>query len=218
MSFDESVREAFKDDNARKYAETYLTESLITWRDCEKSLSRITFTLVAVCITAALIYQGIASEASFAGIKITNFRVVQDFLPVIIAYLYSSLMSLAAESIMTQTAFSTVFAAFQPKLASIAHLRYALHPTGMTFSAGERIKGALPEKDIVRKIVELSADIRGLTLVLAPAAYEVYLFVILFQRAGFTNIGLWISLALSFALFASGFTGLFAAGSVPGPR
>ncbi len=212
VSFEDSVRDSFKNDHAKKYAETYLSETLTTWRDCEKSLSRTAFLLLITCVVTQLIHQGIANETSILEITITNFRIIQIFLPVLIAYLYSNLLSLAAESSMTETAFRKVFNVTQPELYNV-HLERALYPANMTFFAGDRIKYAFPEKARTLKFVNLSTDARNYSLLLAPVAYEIYFFVVLFQKTGFLNAGLWVSFTLSVVLFLSAFIALVAAGT-----
>lgn len=209
MSFEDSAKKAFESDRAKKYAEAYLSENLTTWRDCEKSVSRTALALLVTCVLAELIHLGVASEASFAGIKVTNFKLIQIFLPVAIAFLYSNLMSLALESTLSGSAFQAVFGIFQPELTK-ANLDAILPPANMTFQAMERIRYHYPEKAITRRSLELSTGVRNYTLILAPIAYEIYLFVTLFGGTGPITIELWISLVLSIILFSSGFVSVVA--------
>jgi hypothetical protein len=213
VAFDEVVRRAFEDDNSPESANAFLGEALTSWRDCEKSINRTTALLVLACGAAELIIRGSTSELSLAGLKITELGVALYVLPVLVAYLYSSLMALAAESSMNEIAFQTVFLALHPKLAD-AHLERLLYPANMTFFAGDRLRHGFGTKSRLRKLVDLSFGARPLVLIVLPVLYEIYLLIRLFGRLGLTNVLLWSAAVLSGVLVAAGLVAVVAAALV----
>jgi hypothetical protein len=213
MSLRESLAKAVSESRVKEYGETYLSEALNTWRDCEKSISQTALALLITCVVTELIREGITNQVTIGGVQVSNFKTIQAFLPIVIAYLYSRLGSLASESSMNEKVFRTVFRALQPELYE-AHLERALYPGNMTFLGSDRIRYMLPKNTPERNFAEQAGVVRLLVLIFVPIVYEAYLFIELFAKMRFTSAILWISLALSAVLVLSGFWGFVAAVTV----
>jgi hypothetical protein len=213
VTFEDMVRRAFDDDNSPEYANSFLAEALTSWRDCEKSINRTTALLVLACAAAELILRGATSELSIAGVRVTELGLLYYVLPVVIAYLYSSLMALAAESSMNEVAFRAVFRALHGRLAEVS-LERLLYPANMTFFAGDRLRHGFREKTRLRKLVDLSSSARPSVLILLPLLYEVLLLIRLFDRLGVADVLLWLASGLSVAMLAVGLVGVLAAAAV----
>ncbi|SES83920.1 hypothetical protein [Geodermatophilus poikilotrophus] len=213
MAINDAVRKAFEGEQAAAYEHAFLSELLVNWRDCEKSINRTTVLLVLACGVSELVIRGATSEVAVAGVRITDLAILYAILPVVIAYLYSSLMFLAAESSMNETAFKSILITRQPALWQ-ARLGRLLYPSNMTFFAGDRLRFGFGKKAKLHKYVDLAAGARTFVLVIAPVFYEVLLFWRLFLRAGTASITLWLALCLSTLLIASALIGLIAASTV----
>ncbi|MCZ2810231.1 hypothetical protein O2W15_02165 [Modestobacter sp. VKM Ac-2979] len=213
VAIEDVVRKAFEDARASGYEEAFLSEAITNWRECEKSINKTTTVLVLTSAVAELVLRGAASELSIAGIKVTQLVVVYSALPVVIAYLYSSLMFLCAESSMNQTAFDAVMTVRQPTLWR-ANLERLLYPPNMTFIAGDRLRHGFPRGSKLGKLVDWALGARAILLIILPIAFISYMFVRLFDKMGASNVAVWISLCLSVILVLVGLVGLAAAALV----
>jgi hypothetical protein len=92
----------FTDDkDKRQFADTFLGEIRTNWREAEKDLRRTIGTL----ILAAAVFQltlaskpgDPATKITILGVEITDIRLVQIALPVIVAYLFSSICMLLSD-------------------------------------------------------------------------------------------------------------------------
>jgi hypothetical protein len=208
LSFADSVRAAFETEHAKGYAEKYLSEVLTNWRDAEKSTSRTSFILLLSCISVELIRQGAIKELSVSGVKVADLTILNAFLPVFIAYLYSSLLALAAECSVVETAFRHSFAHLQPELYK-ANFERVLYPANSTFSSSDLFRYAGGRKS--GKLISVIGSARLLIILLYPIAYIVFYFWTLFAKVGYANVSFWISIVVSFALLIAAAISVFAA-------
>lgn len=177
------IEKGFADDRAKEHAPQYTSELLTTWRDAERSLSRTLLLLFIVAVAAELIARGDAREATVGFVKLTDLELIHELLPAVFAYLYAAVAILAADTSMQEVVFRQLVRHRWPSLWR-AHLDRPLYPANSTLFTTERFVHSYRKASRMRKLLDAAFWARFGALVIAPLAFEVYVFVRLFDRYG----------------------------------
>jgi hypothetical protein len=212
MGVREVVETGFGDQQSRGYAAGYSGELLTTWREAEKSTARAALLMFVLALAAEVLIRGKATEVTVGFVKLTDLTLVSQTLPVAIAYLYSSIGSLAAETSMAEAAFSEIVRVNWPSLWR-ANLERPLYPSGSIFSGGDKLVYTYAKGSKLRRLIDLSAGARVLVVILAPLAILLHISSELFERYGADPV-LMVSAALSGLLAVTGLIGFVASASV----
>jgi hypothetical protein len=212
QSVSSTATTVFSGEEAKKYSETYLAELLVTWRDIEKGVSRNLVLLLLAGAAGVLVGRHQVAALSLGFIKVTNIGWLTVAIPVVFAYLYSSLWSLASESAVCRGVFDGVTRAIWPA-ASAAKLEMALYPYSPLPSKvkTETLLSATTAMTPTSLLVSATNWVKVLILLLAPLGVEGYLFYLTYQEFGAHNALLWVSATISTLLLVAGLTHFSAA-------
>lgn len=88
MDLEELIKQVFRSQPVRAYAEDYVTEVKTNWREAEKSLTRSLFLITLTALLFELLLRRGVGEVSLGFVTVTKVDVIERAIPVAIAYLY----------------------------------------------------------------------------------------------------------------------------------
>jgi hypothetical protein len=151
---------------------------------------------------------GGAKAGSILGFNISNLDFIRLALPVIMAYLYSSLMFSTVESEIFSVTHDTILEILYKQIFD-NDLERPLHPANSLTSSGDRVYYFLGRDTLAGKLGRVTGGAKAVAIMLAPPLFGIVVYIQLFEKYGFANILLWVSVIISFALFASGVVDLY---------
>jgi hypothetical protein len=193
----------------REYGNEYLSALRANWQSLENAITRWS----ALAVTAAFLFEIVITShktvnATILGFTLSDPRVLELGIPVVIAYLYYRIMAGYLESELFSIAHDNALAHLYPEIYETG-LRRILQPSNSIKSSGDRLNTLTsPTKASTGAIyangVWLLASVFVTPIFLAIAYAQVFI------RLPVSNPWLWASLVFSGALVASGVVNIFA--------
>jgi hypothetical protein len=166
------------DDNS-EMIRGYWKDLRDSWRASEDALRRTLFYILVLAAVFMLLQDKAIGNVTFAGLGITNLRLVTTFIPVIISYLIYVSSTNAAIAYRLGTIHDELASHYWPKFYH-ADLEVTVRPTG---SFGESELITLANDNIILSNMSAWAGAgRFLISIFAPIAFEVYALVKVFAQ------------------------------------
>lgn len=154
MDLEELIKQVFRSQPVRAYAEDYVTEVKTNWREAEKSLTRSLFLITLTALLFELLLRRGVGEVSLGFVTVTKVDVIERAIPVAIAYLYSVTALLAAELSMFETVYRHLIRYLWPSLYN-SNLERVLYPPNSFLYSGDRFYFTYPQSSRARGLVEV---------------------------------------------------------------
>jgi hypothetical protein len=202
---------AFPSSDSVESANRYLEALRKVWADVARSIARsVTLSLVVAGLFLLLVSNP-KGTFSLGELKLTNSWLVLVTLPTVFAYLFMEIVFLSIRYDDLADLHTSVVRQVDPDLAEY-ELQEFLRPS--TFGLNPGSDARLPaNQNSYTDLMDLSAGILVLVLLVGELALEGYAYSLLFSRYGFTNAVLWVSALVSFLLIVIGVIALLQWGS-----
>jgi hypothetical protein len=197
MKLGDKVARSLEEDAARLYAPSYLDILTANWRELTTTIRKTLGLLLLAAGAFELIRSAQVQEATFAGLKISNFSSIEKLLPVVVAYL-------AFQLVVHQTTtvyYQRIHTSFHRTLHQVLHeqrLHVALRPAANLWWDPSTLAYASGDRGRLSRGL---GDAWSVATVGGILAFEVYAYVRLFASFGWNWLVL-VSLALTVLLLA----------------
>jgi hypothetical protein len=200
MNLEQRLKDSFEDPGVRSLSDDILSEVRTNWREAESSLRRTFALILLLSLVFELLSRGGIGELNLQFVKLSNPEIVRVGIPLVIAYLWSVVATLITET--------TFFASIQRAILNLTHpeltkndLEPILYPANsLIYSSGRFV--SLQSGERSDKLLAVFFLPRFFLLALAPIAFDIYAYIVLFQNLGPTNIFLLISCMVAIVLVA----------------
>jgi hypothetical protein len=155
--------------------------------------------IVSIAVIFELLFSNKANATDFLFIQLKNTGIVQLALPVIVAYLYYTMLYSWIESQVLQDIGMAVFEKTYPDLYK-AGGELLLYPPNSLIGSMDRTSGIIGEKSTKGRMMYWSGGLKVLVLVFGAPVFLVVAYSQLFSRYGITDAALWTSLLFSVVL------------------
>ena len=178
-----------------------MQELRAVWREAEASLRRSITLITLLFFTFELINRRSVSELSIFFVKVSRLQLIEQIIPIAIAYLLSTFAALLSDISLTRDLHDAIIRKRYPTVDS-TKLHLAICPANsLIFSQSLQLELEKPGSRVGYLTATIFLARVGLLVVL-PFALEVYTYIVLFSSFGLNNIVTWISAAISL-LFVS---------------
>jgi hypothetical protein len=203
MDVAERIDRLVGDSTFAPYIEEFLKEVRSNWRDAEASLKRCLVWIALLAIAFELLRRGGLAELSVGFIQISEPKVLQQALPIGIAYQISSLGALISD-VFTYREIHLELIDRHHNILRSTELDRALQPANSLIFSQE-FQADLSDHVWAAKFTNVVMILRVLVVILLPVLFEIYAYFTLFSSLGVHSIPTWIGCVLSSILTGAGF-------------
>jgi hypothetical protein len=183
----------------------FLDKVIVSGNQLHKAAMRGIVLVAALAGLFVLMSAGGLTEAEVFGVKVSRFSLFLIFIPVAIAFVFARSVILLKSSIIYKDVFYKITARYYP-----AWSRSALD--GLLNSGSFMLSSAVHEgffkPGVGRRVLELSAAAERAVWALAPAAFDVYAYIVLFRSPEIQPVGVVLSLVTATLLMLVGWINL----------
>jgi hypothetical protein len=156
--------------------------------------------MILFALAFELLNRGLISEASVAGIKLTELESLRLAIPVAIGYVFFSAMSAIRDRLVVTSAYARASQALYPDFHESA-IDAVLAPAGLITSIFPWVY--VPDR--TRTLGGIFSVIEHFTVeLILPVGFFVYAVTQLFSQGGVASLGVWVSTILTAILIAAG--------------
>jgi hypothetical protein len=179
----------------KDYSADLLKETLTNWRDAESQLKK-TITLIVILVAVfELLTRGKGVAITFSFVRVTDLKLVETYIPVVLAYLTYSLYSLFGDIDYYDMQASRLLKG----LSRDAEAEFLVVPPNSVLYSTFNISSRRDRVGGVEAWLFILGFLKWTGVMAGPLAVEVYAFVRLAEKYG-TSLAYWLSVALSAVL------------------
>lgn len=195
---------AFKKENdERSYANEYLLDLRINWRENESSITRLTVAMVVLAVAFEVLLYNKASTTTFLFVKLSRTDIVVYALLVIVGYLYYQITINLIDSVIFASTHDAIITTLYPAIYKNDAER-ALHPANSLVTGPDRAFYSLGEHTIAGRVAQWTNGFRLVVIIFAPPIFAIIACFQLLARYGHTKSMLWGAVAVSGILVSVG--------------
>jgi len=176
------------------YSGELLKEVLTNWRDAESQFRKTITLIIIIAVVFELLTRGGGAELTFSFIRVTDLRLVDIYIPVVVAYLTYNLHSLFSDLDYYENRVSSMLRV----LSKEADAPYLATPPNSILSSTLHI--SLQRESRAASILLGLGILKWVAVMGGPLAFEAYAFVRLAEKYGVASWAYWLSVVLSLAL------------------
>jgi len=179
----------------KEYSEGFLKEVLSNWRDAEAQLKRTVALIVILAAVFELLTRGIGVDLTFSFIRIRDLRLVEIFLPLVVAYETYSLYALFSDIQAYDMGVEDILRTLHPQIFT-DDFNFLLNPANSILTSTVSL-GSKGVQNASSYILFSLGFLKVAVIFIAPLMFEIYAYVRLFQKFGLEAWVTWLSLVLS---------------------
>jgi hypothetical protein len=198
-------------DDKRQIADNFLGEIRANWKEAEKDLRRTMGTLLLLAavflLTLASTSDPQVKKITILGVDITDIPLLQIALPVVVAYLFSSIVVLLSDIQLFADAHNALYRLMYGSFAK-NNVQSLLDPPNASFVSYAR-RHHFVESSLLQRIYPVLFWLKLAIVLAGPILFEVYSYYKLFPERGHSEVLFWISVVITVVVMFAAFSVLW---------